>query len=316
MKLIEETPFFHLHKLCDGVFAAVAKPGQGAWSNAGFVDLGNETLVFDAFNTPTAAAELKIQAEKHTGSKVKYVVNSHYHGDHVFGNQVFVDAVIIATETTRNWFKEKNILGPLAEEQQETALYLQQLQRQILAEEDSIRKASLVNQQQEMEKLLDDLPKLELKEPTTTFENHLTIHGTKRSIELHCFGGGHTASDAIMYVPDSKVLFAADLLTENLHVPIYDIIAFRSMLKTISEFDAKIYVSGHGSVGGSALLAPLADYLALLDNSAREAVTIGKSLEAFTKGFTVPESYQKWRGITGMERNLESVYRFHSVSIH
>lgn len=313
MKLMEETPFFDLYKLSEGIYAAIAKPGQGAWSNAGFVDLGNETLVFDAFNTPTAAAELKIQAEKHTGNKVSYVINSHYHGDHVFGNQVFVDAVIISTETTRNWFKEKNILGPLTEEQQETALYLQQLQQQILAEGDGIRKASLINQQQEMEKLLQDLPELELVAPTMTFKEHLTIHGAKRSIELHCLGGGHTASDAFMYVPGSQVLFAADLLTENLHVPIYDIGVFRSTLKAIGEFDANIYVPGHGNIGGRDLLAPLADYLALLEESAKEAATTGITLEAFIKGFTVPESYRNWRGITGMERNLESVYRFHTV---
>ncbi|WP_143039538.1 MBL fold metallo-hydrolase, partial [Planococcus faecalis] len=53
---------------------------KGAFSNAGFVDLGTELLVFDAFNTPSAARELRQQAEKLTGKKVKYLVNSHYHG--------------------------------------------------------------------------------------------------------------------------------------------------------------------------------------------------------------------------------------------
>lgn len=313
MAFIEETAFFKLHKLSDGVYAAIAKPGQGAWSNAGFIDLGSETLVFDTFNTPTAAAELKNQAEKYTGNKVKYVVNSHYHGDHVFGNQVFSDAVIISTGTTRNWFEERNILGPLEDERKETALYLRQLQQQILAEQNSTRKASLTNQQQEMEKLLHDLPKLEMAIPTVTFEKHLTIQGSKRSIELHCFGGGHTASDAIMYVPDSEVLFAADLVTENLHVPIYDPAAFRSLLNKISAFDVKTLIPGHGNVGGEELLAPIMDYLDLLDRSSKEAVANGKTLEEFIKAFAVPARYQNWRGISGIERNLETVYRFYSA---
>lgn len=74
------TKYFTLKKMANGVFAAIAEPGNGAWSNAGVVDLGSELLVFDAFNTPSAAQELKIQAERLTGKKVKYLINSHYHG--------------------------------------------------------------------------------------------------------------------------------------------------------------------------------------------------------------------------------------------
>lgn len=87
METLLHTEYFTLKKMANGVFAAIAKPGNGAWSNAGVVDLGSELLVFDAFNTPSAAQELKIQAEILTGKKVKYLINSHYHGDHIFGNQ-------------------------------------------------------------------------------------------------------------------------------------------------------------------------------------------------------------------------------------
>lgn len=312
MKLIEETPYFNLYELSDGVYAAVAKPGQGAWSNAGFVDLGSEVLVFDTFNTPKAAAELRRQAEKHTRKKVAYVVNSHYHGDHVFGNQVFGDAAIISTRTTREWFEEKNVLGLLADEQKETAAYLDQLLQQISSAQNNVRKASLINQHQEMEKLLQDLPKLEMVKPTITFEKQLAIHGTNRSIELHCFGGGHTASDAIMYVPDAEVLFAGDLATENLHVPIYDPAAFRSILNTINEFSVKTLVPGHGNVSGKELLKPLADYLDLLTGSSKRAITAGKTLEEFIKDFSVPKEYQNWRGVNGIDRNLQAVYRFYA----
>ncbi|WP_407269805.1 MBL fold metallo-hydrolase [Radiobacillus sp. PE A8.2] len=105
-----ETEFFTLRQLGDGVYAAIAKPGQGAWSNAGFVDLGEELLVFDAFSTISAAQSLKQIAEKLTSKKVKYLINSHYHGDHVFGNQVFIDAVIVSTALTRKWSIEQNVI--------------------------------------------------------------------------------------------------------------------------------------------------------------------------------------------------------------
>lgn len=311
----EETPYFILHELSAGVFAAAAKPGQGAWSNAGFVDLGSEVLVFDTFNTPSAAAELKRQAEKHTRKRVAYAVNSHFHGDHVFGNQLFDDAVIISTRTTRQWFEEQNVLGDLADEQKETAAYLAGLQKQISAAGPGIQRDSLIIQHGEMEKLLTDLPILKMVNPSLTFDNRLTIHGSKRSVELHCYGAGHTASDAIMYVPDAEVLFAGDLVTQNLHVPVYDPLAFRQAINRMGELEVAALVPGHGNVGTKGLLEPLAAYLDLLIGSSKEAATSGVPLENFIADFTVPEEFKTWRGIMGMERNLKTGYQFFTAQL-
>ncbi|MFY0518689.1 MBL fold metallo-hydrolase [Lysinibacillus sp. UGB7] len=71
------------------------------------LDLGDELLVFDALGTPSAGKELRSQAENITGKTVKYLINSHYHGDHVFGNQMFMDTTIIATSLTHRWCAEK-----------------------------------------------------------------------------------------------------------------------------------------------------------------------------------------------------------------
>ena len=62
--LVRETDYFNLYAIGDGIYAAMAKPGQGAWSNAGIVDLGDSVLVFDSFGTPTAGKELRRQAER------------------------------------------------------------------------------------------------------------------------------------------------------------------------------------------------------------------------------------------------------------
>jgi glyoxylase-like metal-dependent hydrolase (beta-lactamase superfamily II) len=315
MAFKEETPYFILHEVSDGVYAAAAKPGQGAWSNAGFVDLGNEVLVFDTFNTPSAAAELKRQAEKHTRKRVAYAVNSHFHGDHVFGNQLFADAVIISTRTTRQWFEEKNVLGDLADEQKETAAYLAGLQKKISATAPGVVRDSLINQHGEVEKLLADLPMLKMVEPSLTFDNQLTIHGSKRSVELQCYGAGHTASDTIMYVSDAEVLFAGDLVTENLHVPIYDPLAFRQAINRLTELEVAALIPGHGSIGTKRLLEPLAAYLDLLIASSKEAATSGVSLENFIADFTVPDEFKTWRGITGMERNLKTGYQFFAAQL-
>jgi len=80
---------FQLERLADGVYAAIDIEGQAAHSNAGIVDLGDRTLIFDAFLTPTAAEDLRAAAEHLTGRAATTVVNSHTHTDHCLGNQVF-----------------------------------------------------------------------------------------------------------------------------------------------------------------------------------------------------------------------------------
>ena len=83
-----------------GAWAAIALPDRGAVGNAGIVDLGGEALVFDTHFAPGAARELRAAAEELVGP-VRWVANSHWHGDHVRGNAVFEGATILATARTR-----------------------------------------------------------------------------------------------------------------------------------------------------------------------------------------------------------------------
>ena len=78
---ISESPHFEIYELAHGVFAAIHKDGSGAICNAGIVDLGDRTLVFDTFLTPQAAGDLKVAAEALTLRPVTLVVNSHCHND-------------------------------------------------------------------------------------------------------------------------------------------------------------------------------------------------------------------------------------------
>src|ERR1043165_3633174 len=91
---------FIVQPLAPGVWACIQNDKGGhAISNAGIVDLGNKTLVFDAFINPDAATELRQTAEKLTGHPVSFVVNSHFHDDHIRGAQAFdAGTCIISSE--------------------------------------------------------------------------------------------------------------------------------------------------------------------------------------------------------------------------
>lgn len=307
---IVETKYFTLRTLCAGVFAAIAKPGQGAWSNAGIIDLGDELLVFDSLSTPSAGDELRSQAESLTGKKVKYLINSHYHGDHVFGNQVFSDTTIVSTYVTEKLCKEKNKIEDYEKEEQDMNHYLFQLKNQIDSTEDNIIKASLINQYQEMSKVLDDLSQLQIVLPSLLFEEKLTITGSERTVKLYCLGGGHSPSDTFMYLPKEKIAFMGDIATENLHVPIYNPEEFLTILKRVKQIDINILVPGHGNIADLTLCDTLIEYLSFMTQRAKEALQRKLSREDFIAKFDLPKEYKEWKGVNGIKANLTTIYTY------
>jgi glyoxylase-like metal-dependent hydrolase (beta-lactamase superfamily II) len=95
---------FTIEQLAPNVWAAIHNENYGkAICNAGIIDLGDKTVVFDPFMTPSAAIELRDIARQLTKKDYAYVVNSHYHNDHIRGNQAFLpNATIVSTTTTRD----------------------------------------------------------------------------------------------------------------------------------------------------------------------------------------------------------------------
>ena len=86
---LPQSRHFRLEQLQEGIYAAIHKEGGWAISNAGIVDLGDRTLVFDSFRSTQPALDLRLAAEQLTGRPVSIVVNSHYHADHTWGNCYF-----------------------------------------------------------------------------------------------------------------------------------------------------------------------------------------------------------------------------------
>ena len=92
---------YDFQKVAAGVIAAAARPEGLAASNAGIIDLGGLTIVFDSSNSPASGLELREAAAVWTGRSPDILINSHWHNDHIFGNEHFADATIISTAETR-----------------------------------------------------------------------------------------------------------------------------------------------------------------------------------------------------------------------
>ena len=213
---LPQSRHFHLGRLAEGFYAAMSIDGSGSFCNAGIIDLGDRTLVFDTFLTPEAGEDLRRAAEHLTGRPVSYIVNSHYNADHIYGNQVFTEATIISTEKTRDLIATRGVevqewmKANLAEE-------LRAGEEQLQHEQDETRRKQMELDLTTDRLLLSALPGLELRLPELTFEHKLVLHGTKRRAEVLSLGGGHTPSDAFLYLPDEHIAFLGDLLFTKKH---------------------------------------------------------------------------------------------------
>lgn len=258
--------YFELHELATGVFAAEARPSSGAASNAGIVDLGDRTLVFDTFLVPQAAADLRDAAVTLTDRAPTLVINSHFHGDHVRGNQVFDDtAVVISTTRTRELIATVGV-PQVAQMKTAGGQMLADLEALVAAEQDPARREQLDKQLRRSRVVAESLPDLQLRLPELTFERQLVFHGTRRTALLISPGGGHTDSDAVLYLPDDEVVFVADLLFNGLHPWAGDgyPAACALILDELLSWEFGPVVGGHGPLATAVELRAMRSYMQML----------------------------------------------------
>jgi len=279
---------FALEPLADGVWAAlfgIAPPAPDAWSisNAGIVDLGDRTLVFDTFMTSAAAAELKMAAEELTGHQPEIVVLSHGHNDHAWGASQFPEATIVSSVRAK---AELVAEGPA-----EVEAYREVLEERLAFwtaaadGDDALAREDAPFYLPYWQGLADSLPTLQLRFPDLAVEGRLDIYGTARRVELTTVGRAHTEGDLVMVLPDERIAFCGDLLFVGCHPYLGDgdLNGLRRALTLLGASGADRFVPGHGPVGQAAELATLAAYL---DDVQR--------LATVADGVAIPDAYRLW----------------------
>jgi cyclase len=271
---------FELEPVGEGVWASVALPGRGAVGNAAIVDLGGEALVVDTHFAPAAARDLRVAAEELAGP-VRYVVDTHWHGDHVHGNASMpADAQVVSTSDTRDLiatFGAKRLAEYKATLDEERPRV-----HQLRAAGDEEGAAALAE-------LLAEAPSIEHRLPDVRFEEKLEL-GRARALT---FGGGHTTSDAVVHVPDAGVLVAGDLVVVGTQpwAGHGDPDEWVRILDHLEALDAHTVVPGHGPVAGGEAFAPMRDYLEALTGLPEDA----------------PERFRDWKQPHMWARNVAAL---------
>jgi glyoxylase-like metal-dependent hydrolase (beta-lactamase superfamily II) len=292
---IKPSANFTIQQLAPHVWVAIQNDYYGkAICNAGIIDMGDKTLVFDPFMTPSAAMELKQIAQVLTKKKVTYVVNSHFHMDHIRGDQVFIPtATIVGTTTTRDQI-ELNEPTEQEWEKKHAPTLLQAIRKRMVNANETDRD-ELPYWIGYYEGILESTDQLFTALPDYTFDDSLWITGSKLNVQLIECKNGHTVSDVVLLIPSLGIAFMGDLLYTERHPWLSDgdVKGWQNSLRRFYEDPVyHTYLPGHGRVAGKPALKILYDYLGDVQRMCDAAVT--DSAQSALMDQPIPLPYRSW----------------------
>src|SRR5262245_41883722 len=213
-------------------------------SNHVWVVFKDYVAVVDA-NFPKEAGDVIAAIKKTTDKPIKYVLDTHHHGDHAYGNAVWAKegAQVIGSKQTARLLKTN---GP--------------------------------KQWEEAAKGRKDIAESELKQVDMAFEEkHVLDDGTQR-IEFMQLGHSHTIGDVVAYLPKHKILCTGDACVNGAFnfMGHSNSASWIRCLEKMEALDVKMVCPGHGAVAGKDLLGRQKKYFEDLRKQVKEGIDGGK----------------------------------------
>jgi cyclase len=213
----------------------------------------DDVLIVDPGVTPGAATALIADVKTLTNKPIKYVVDSHYHYDHAFGNQVFgPDVTIIGHDTVRRRLSGPDSLKQRTYLMNSTAAIASrftQLKQQIAEAKDANERAVYERQLAIHQQYADEQPKIKPTPPNSTLSRDMTLYRGSREIQIRFFGRAHTDGDIVVFLPRERMIATGDMITSALS---YTGDAFveewPATLEGVMSLDFDTVLPGHGTV--------------------------------------------------------------------
>lgn len=275
---------FTLKPLSGDVYALYGRGG-----NVGFF-VGSDAVVVVDSQFKDVAPGIVQQIRAVTDKPIKYLVNTHHHGDHVGGNEVFQPfAVIIAHDNVRRHM----LASP------------QDILRDYPARLEDSKKRGDTQMAGVLEEQIAWAKKVKVEEiaaPVLTFDSQLRIHVGGETIGAWHTTPAHTDGDSVVYFEKANVLHMGDLFFNQV-IPFIDIQGGGSVRGYVAAIDAVVarvpgnvtIIPGHGEVTNLAGLGVFRQYIVDVLAAAQAAKAAGKSKEEFVKTVDLP-AYKGYRG--------------------
>jgi cyclase len=239
-----------VQKLAPGVYVWQGDRDKKEPANCTWVIFKDYVVVIDA-NFPWGAREIIPKIKETTDKPIRFVLNTHYHGDHSYGNSLFTDlgAIIINSEDTDHEARTAGA-GGFAKAGDATH--------------------SLEGVHQEF--------------ATITFSDRLVLDDGTQRVEMIHLGPAHTKGDVVAYLPREKIVATGDLCVtwgfgNNVADPDANYAGWLEALDRMSGWDPKTVVPGHGAVAGPEALRTEHEYLAGMVQQVQDGIRAGKTAD-------------------------------------
>ena len=258
--------------------------GDGVDSNTIFLITRDGVVVVDTRVTPNEAKKVLAEIRKRTDLPILYTINTHYHGDHTFGNQVFEgNGPIIAHESVR-----KNLFGDLGKDHLEAF----------------------------KSKNIPGMDKTVVTPPNMVFKDEMEIFVGGYSLRL-MHVRGHTDGDVFIYIDQLRTLITGDLVSYKKIPSLKDayVEEWISAMDLLADLDAEIFIPGHGAHGGKPVLIAMKHYLLRLKEMVLKQLENGKSLKEAQDAIrpVLAEKYKGWKNLKWLDANIERAYLEYSL---
>ncbi len=290
-----------LQQVSDNCFAVLNEKNRVCDANSGLINLGGGVVVDTQSDLPHGRQMIELFGRVWRGMP-RRVINTHEDGDHVWGNQLFEGAEIVAHRTVKE-------LMPQVADPKETQQLIKGadrfLTRMLLK---ALHPGALAVAEQLKQDY--DFDGIRLVLPTTVFEERhlLDLDGTE--VHLIYVGPCHQIGDTIIHVPKEKVVFAGDVIFREC-TPMgwngtYE--KWIKVLNLIISLDPDVIVPGHGPVCGIEGAMEMKAYLEYVREESKRCFGQGLSaLEASKQIDFGP--YGGWRAPARLYMNVERAYR-------
>src|SRR5438105_5049888 len=247
-------------------------------SNNIWVVFEDYVVVIDA-NFPKEAGDVIAAIRKTTDKPIRYVLDTHHHGDHAYGNMVFAEAGASIVAQT-NCARLLRVNGPEEFKQ--------------AGKPPTGRK---------------DVAESSLKPPSLVFDDKLVLDDGKQRVEFLFLGHAHTAGDAFAYLPGLKLLCTGDACVNGAYnfMGHSDSASWIRVLERAQQLDVKLVLPGHGPIAGKDLLEKQKRYFVELRQQVRKGIQEDKTTEDIIKNLDMPW-YKEWTGVTPAGANVQHVY--------
>lgn len=290
-------PRFELVKVANGIYAAIRTepPGLTVNANTVFIINQDDVVVVDTTLTPGTAREEIAALKRITNKPVKYVINTHWHDDHIMGNQAYKEAFpsveFIAHLNTKNYLPTTGLANRQAAlSEQGYPAFIVALKTRLAKNEsvfggpmDEEERSTYASGVEIAERYMSENNGVEIILPTTTVQDRLTLVRGKRTIDIRYFGRGHTSGDLVVHLPKEGIVITGDLVVwpvPYVGSPQSHPGEWSKVLDQIVLLKAKTIVPGHGPLlKNDDQVKAMSKLFAYVDEQVRAGVKRGEKLD-------------------------------------